>query len=104
MTNNSAPAISHSHSKRIMGIVLGTIALLLIPLAAMQFTTEVTWTLSDFVIAGVLLLSTGLIFNWATNKFSKHRVIVGALIVLVFLYVWAELAVGIFNIPGISGN
>jgi len=31
--------------------------ILLIPLVAMQFTSEVNWTLSDFVFAGVLLFA-----------------------------------------------
>lgn len=96
-------------TKRIIGIVLGVAALLLIPLTLTLFGSGVDgegfhWTLSDFVIAGGLLLVAGLSFNWAMSRFSKHRVIVGSLIVLVFIYVWAELAVGIFNIPGISGN
>ena len=34
----------------------------------MQFTNEVNWTLFDFVVAGILLLGTGLIFNLVVRK------------------------------------
>ncbi|KKQ50494.1 MAG: hypothetical protein US70_C0036G0007 [Parcubacteria group bacterium GW2011_GWD2_38_11] len=69
----------------------------MIPFIAMQFTAEVVWTLSDFVIAGFLLFGTGVILALATKKFPKHKIIVGILIVVAFVYVWAELAVGIFT-------
>lgn len=71
--------------------------LLLIPLIAMQFTDQVVWTLSDFIIAGFLLFSTGVILAWATRIFPKHRIIIGALIIFAFLWLWAELAVGVFT-------
>ena len=83
--------------KHISYIALGTALILLVPLAAMQFTDEVRWTLSDFAIMGVLLFGTGLIFDLAMRKFPKHRVLAGAVVVAGFLYIWAELAVGIFT-------
>ncbi len=48
-------------NKRLIIIVITLVILLLIPLMAMQFTDEVNWTLSDFVVAGALLLGTVLI-------------------------------------------
>ena len=36
-------------------VAMATIALLLIPLVAMQFTREVDWTAGDFLVMGVLL-------------------------------------------------
>lgn len=75
--------------------------LLLLPLVAMQFTKEVNWTFSDFLVAGVLLFGTGGLIELAMRKINKVGtrvwVILGILIVL-FL-VWAELAVGIFGTP-----
>lgn len=75
--------------------------LLLVPLVAMQFTKEVNWTLSDFIVAGVLLFGTGGLIELAIRKINKVGtrvwVILGILIIL-FL-VWAELAVGIFGTP-----
>ncbi len=58
-------------NKRGIGIVLTVVFLLLIPLVAMQFTNEVNWTLSDFVVAAVLLLGTGLIFEFVMRKIKK---------------------------------
>ena len=88
-------------NKRLIGI-LGTVAVLLcIPLVAMQFTNEVNWKLSDFIIAGGLLLGTGLLIEVVTRtiKDKRRRIgIVVALLTVLFL-VWAELAVGIFGTP-----
>ena len=39
--------------------------ILLVPLVAMQFTDEVVWTLSDFVVAGVLLFGSVLVYELA---------------------------------------
>jgi hypothetical protein len=88
-------------NKRLFGIVLTVAFLLLIPLIAMQFTNEVAWTLSDFVIMGVLLLGTGLMCELIIRKVKKteYRIVIcGAVLVALFL-VWAELAVGIFGTP-----
>ncbi|CAM4186722.1 hypothetical protein [Gillisia limnaea] len=88
-------------NKRFMGIVLAIILLLLIPLIAMQFTTEVNWTAFDFVVAGVLLLGTGLLAELIMRKVkNKNRKIVAiAMLLAVLFLVWAELAVGIFGTP-----
>jgi undecaprenyl pyrophosphate phosphatase UppP len=67
----------------------------------MQFTNEVQWTLSDFIVAGLLLLSTGLLIELVLRRTMKprHRFVAVALIVLAFLLIWIELAVGIFGTP-----
>jgi hypothetical protein len=73
--------------------------LLLIPLIAMQFTTEVDWELSDFVIGGVLLFGTAAIINLVLNKVrtQKNRLIICFAVLGSLFLVWAELAVGIFG-------
>lgn len=88
-------------NKRLSGIVLTVALLLLVPFVAMQFTTEVNWTASDFVIAGGLLLGTGLLCEFVLRKVKtlKHRVIFCTAILVVLLLVWIELAVGIFGTP-----
>ena len=43
---------------RILGW-LGVAAILIAPAIAMRFTTEVNWTQSDFVFAGILLIGGG---------------------------------------------
>ena len=88
-------------NKRLRGIVLTVVVLLLIPLIAMQFTNEVNWTLFDFVIAGVLLLGTGFICELVIRKVKKtnHRIILCGGILAALLLIWIELAVGIFGTP-----
>lgn len=65
----------------------------------MQFTNEVNWTLLDFIIAGVLLIGTGLLLEIAIRKTkqTKYRVAIIVALLLLFLLIWAELAVGIFG-------
>jgi Kef-type K+ transport system membrane component KefB len=88
-------------NKRLIGIVLTVAFLLFIPLIAMQFTDEVNWTLSDFVIAGVLLLGTGLICELVMRKVNKtnHRIILCTAILVALVIIWVELAVGLFGTP-----
>ena len=90
-----------TQNKRLTGIVLTVVILLLIPLIAMQFTSELDWKLPDFVIMGILLLGTGLLCEFVMRKVKwiENRVlIIGAILVVLFL-IWAELAVGIFGTP-----
>jgi ABC-type Mn2+/Zn2+ transport system permease subunit len=88
-------------NKRLIGIVLTVALLLLIPLIAMQFTDDVSWTLFDFIVAGVLLLATGLMCELVIRKVNKieHRIAICLAIIAVLLLIWAELAVGIFGSP-----
>lgn len=92
-------------NKRLIGIVLTVALLLLIPFVAMQFTDEVNWSLADFVVAGVLLLGTGLMCELVMRKVPKreHRLAICGVILLAFVLVWIELAVGIFGSP-IAGS
>lgn len=83
--------------KRILVIAAVVAGLLMIPLVAMQFTSEVAWTRSDFAVMGVLLFVTGIMLNLVTSRMSKYKAVGAIAVVLVFLYVWAELAVGIFT-------
>jgi len=71
---------------------------LLTPLIAMQFTNEVNWDIMDFIVAGILLLGTGLACDFVMKKVKKTKFRIAiCLAILAFLFlVWAELAVGIF--------
>ena len=88
-------------SKQFLRVLAGTAAILLIPFVAMQFTREVNWTASDFVIAAILLAGTGLLFELAAAKLRtrKSRLIAIAVIGFCFVFVWAELAVGLVGSP-----
>jgi len=82
-------------------IATATGAILLVPLSAMQITTDVRWDAADFIVMGCLLFGTGSLFVLAARKAPpRHRVIIGSLFVIAFLYVWAELAVGVLTNAG----
>ena len=88
-------------NKRLIIIVFATALLLLIPLIAMQFTSEVNWTLSDFIVGGALLVGTGLVFDLILRKIKNinYRIFISIALLMVLLFIWAELAVGIFGTP-----
>ena len=88
-------------SKRLLLIFGTVILLLLIPFTAMQFSDEVNWSAMDFAVMGVLLLAMGLIVNMIGKRIRKKssRILLIAAVAVVFLLVWAELAVGIFGTP-----
>ncbi|MBO2011895.1 hypothetical protein [Hymenobacter negativus] len=77
-------------------LVLATALLLLIPLVAMQFTKEVTWTLDDFIVAGLLLFGAGLTYTLVARMGGSgtYRVAAGIAVVAGLLLVWGNLAVG----------
>ncbi|WP_200934145.1 hypothetical protein [Massilia sp. Leaf139] len=100
MTSGNESA-QHFGSKQFLRVLMVTAAILLIPLVAMQFTREVNWTSSDFVIGAIVIGSFGLLFEFARTKLrtTKSRLITCAVIVLGFMFVWAELAVGLVGSP-----
>ena len=77
---------------------LAIVLLLCIPLVAMGFTSAVNWDLRDFVLMALILFSGGSIFILLARKVPcKKWIYLGAAVVLVVLYIWAEFAVGIFT-------
>lgn len=92
-------------NKRVIIILLITLSLLLIPLIAMQFTDEVNWTAMDFIIAGSLLVVSGLISEIVMRKIKNTNYKVGLIIaiLIIVILIWIELAVGIFGTP-FGGN
>jgi hypothetical protein len=67
----------------------------------MQFSNEVNWSLVDFVVAGTLLLGTGLLCELVMRKVknTRYRLVILAVIILALLLIWIELAVGLFGTP-----
>lgn len=88
-------------NKRLIVILSIATVLLIAPLAAMQFSNEVTWSLFDFIIAAILLYGTGLTIEFILRKVkqTKLRILISLLILVALILVWAELAVGIFGTP-----
>jgi hypothetical protein len=74
-------------------------ALLALPLIAMQFTSEVVWTLSDFLFMGLLFATVGGLFELAVrlSRSWAYRAGFGLTLLGCFLLVWINLAVGIFG-------
>lgn len=90
-----------NNSKRLLLILATAVGLLMIPLIATQFSDEVDWNAFDFMVMGTLLLITGLTIEFVLRKVrtanGRFLLILG--IVILFLLIWAELAVGIFGTP-----
>jgi len=71
----------------------------MIPLLAMKFTEDVNWSIYDFVVMGFLLLffSLGIDVTMKKVKNENIKILYVVLTILIFLLIWAELAVGIFD-------
>jgi hypothetical protein len=92
-------------TRKKFAIIISFLLLLLAPLIAMQFTKEVQWSLFDFAVAALLLSFTALIIMFILHwlQKTKFRFLILLFVILAFLLLWAELAVGVFNSP-ISGK
>lgn len=81
-------------SKSILRVALGTLVVLMIPAAIMQFSSEMNWGLEDFVAIGVLVFGAGLVYEFIAARVQpKQRLYVGLVVLAGVLVVWAELAV-----------
>ena len=74
-------------------------ALLLLPLVAMQFTDEVKWTGSDFMIFGLMLAAGGGLIELAVHTTGNlsYRAGVAIAVLASFLLLWVNGAVGIIG-------
>ena len=68
----------------------------MVPLVAMQFTDEVAWDETDFVVAGALLVGTGLAYELGARMTGNtaYRPAVGVALAAALMLVWMNLAVG----------
>lgn len=86
--------------KKVSRAFLISLCILLIPAIATMVSEEVNWGIMDFFISFVLL--TGVIFaiQWVYEKLPKrYRLGIIVIIILAFILLWAELAVGILGTP-----
>jgi hypothetical protein len=85
--------------KNVVRIAIVTAIILLVPLVAMQFTDEVVWDLTDFVVAGALLFGAGLTYELVASKgaTTAYRVAVGIAVATGLMLVWMNLAVGLIG-------
>lgn len=88
-------------NKRRLFMLTAVAVLLMVPLVAMQFSSEVNWTTSDFLVAAVLLLGTGFLSEVVLTRVKSlsTRLILCGLVLFALFLIWAELAVGIFGTP-----
>lgn len=85
--------------------VLSPLSLLLIPFIGNIFSNQVNWSLFDFIIMGLLLGMLGIIIHFILEKVrdKTFRIVPIIFVLIIFLLIWAELAVGIFGSP-IAGS
>ena len=85
--------------------VFSPLLLLLFPLVGTLVSNEVNWSFFDFIVMGILILSMsfGIKQVVMTTKNTNYRVLIIGMILVVFILVWVELAVGIFDTP-FAGN
>jgi bacteriorhodopsin len=90
-----------TQNKRLAGIIFTAAILLLVPLVAMRFTSEVKWSFFDFLVAGFLLFGAGLLLELILRKVKtiRQRIILCVVLFVALALIWAELAVGIFGTP-----
>lgn len=87
--------------KNVLIILLVVVSILLIPLIAMQFTKEVDWGILDFLVMGGLLFIVGVLADLILRRInkSKYKITLLLSLLILFLLIWTELAVGIFGTP-----
>lgn len=85
--------------KNLVKVFLVCLGLLSIPFIAMQVSSEVNWSVFDFIAAFILLFGAGLSYLFITKKLiNKTYKIAAAITVFTALFlVWANLAVGIIG-------
>ena len=78
----------------------GAALLLLVPMVAMHFSSEVAWDAADFATFGLMLLMACGTYELTVRltKCPARRGLVAIAIAAVFFLVWLEFAVGI--LPG----
>jgi hypothetical protein len=67
----------------------------------MTITDEINWSTFDFIIMGSLLIALSIGINLVSTRVKnlKNRFLYIGILVLIFMLIWAELAVGLFGTP-----
>ena len=80
--------------------IIYTLILLTIPFLSNIYINDFNWSMVDFIIMGVLIFSCISFISFIRKKFSGIKETLALIIVvIVFILLWAELAVGIFGSP-----
>ena len=80
--------------------IFSPLLVLLLPLIGV-ILFDLDWNIFDFLIMGLLILFFSIAINLMLNHLnsSKLRLILVLMLVILFLLIWAELAVGVFGTP-----
>lgn len=83
----------------ILRLALATAALLMIPLVAMQFSGEMAWDETDFLVGGILIFGTGLTYTLITRESDNmaYRVAIGFALFTGLFLIWVNMAVGVIG-------
>ena len=100
MTNQSSMSESLAKTAVITGL------LLLIPFTAQLISSEVKWTLSDFIFAGCLIFATGAAYSIISRKSDQwtYRIASGLALFSALFLIWVNLAVGVIGSEDNLGN
>ena len=98
MMTNADAGVRRTSNWRVAGWGVAALILLL-PLAAMQFTDEVNWDWKDFVFAAVLIGGVGATLELVVRKTRSraYRAGVALAIGAAFLTIWTNAAVGMIG-------
>lgn len=79
-----------------LSVTIGLI--LLVPLGAMFFIEDVNWSVGDFIVMAALVFAVSALFVLVTKvvRSQPYRIALAIMLGLLFVWVWAELAVGVF--------
>lgn len=84
--------------------LLSPLLLLGIPALAMIWTDQVNWYLLDFCIMGAIVLALSVTIRLIRRFLpNRQKWIYIFFVIILFILLWAELGVGIFDSP-IAGN
>lgn len=85
-------------------LLIGVTAVLLVLFFGASPIEGVSWSLFDFLVLGLLLFIPGFLYILISPRISRRcRFIVSIVLIIVAVFIWAELAVGLVGSP-FAGN
>ena len=86
-------------------LIATSLLLTVVAIAERLHPDEVNWSGFDYLIAGLLVFTAGFTLETVMHRWRQHKMRwwIAALVLLIFVLLWLELAVGIFGSP-IAGS
>lgn len=93
-------------SQSVLRVALVTVLILMVPMVAMQFTSEVDWGIFDFIVMGALIFGTGFLYVLVTRSAINiaYKVAMGLALGTTLFMTWANLGVGLIGSGSHWGN